>query len=463
MSKKRCAPPPGSPRPRGAAPSSGGGDRPAKRPHPRGGSWSDLVESDTEDLALGQVGQHFSTVRSVVAWMRSRGEVWTALRRLRMPRIKMGLRTVEQLQRIAPHMRSLDLLLVQKHCDEVLPFSSHMEELVFPRSSRMTDAGLCATLNACPKLVSIEWMECNQISDVSMEHALMACPSLTKVKLVRCTWVTGNTLLYLSGESGGSLHETTAHTGTKLQGVQQVARGAAKGGNGGASAQRTVVEASRDVFAEASGGGRRRRPGGIEWLELNQCEALCSASMAHLRHLAGSLRTLSLKGCSAIDSKAAPHIALCTRLTMLDLAWVGIDDEAIRHIAERCVNLRILGLSSTRVTDRGVWHMTPRCVSKRLRGESLPSGEVSESQLQLRQLSLRSCAAVTAESCHYLAAWPALEAVDLGGLALGAGTAFLARVGWRDRRCQQFQCPAGGADPALFSRHSHLTLMADFD
>ena len=37
-------------------------------------------------------------------------------------------------------------------------------------------------------------------------------------------------------------------------------------------------------------------------------------------------------------------------------------------------------------------------------------------------------AAVTAESCHYLAAWPALEAVDLGGLALGAGTAFLARV-----------------------------------
>ena len=415
-----------------------------------------MLEKGTEALHLDRVGTHFSTVRSVVNWMREQGELWMSLCHIRMPRIKMGLRTVEQFQRIAPNLRSLDLLLVQKHCDEVLPFSSQVEEIVFPRSSRMTDAGLCATLNACKDLRSIEWMECNQISDVSMEHAIMACPRLKRIKLVHCTWVTGNTLMYLSGASRGMLHRITTETGTKVQSVQQVARGAAKGGNGGAYAQNTVVQASRDVFGEGDAESPEAR---IEWLELNQCEALCSASMMQLRHLAGSLTTLSLKGCCAIDRKVAPHIALCTRLRMLDLAWVGVDDDAVQEIAEACPQLEVLGLSNTGVTDLGLWWLTPSFISKRLRGSGVPAA-TSESQLRLRQISVRSCSKVTSQGCHYLAVWPALQAVDLGGLVLD--TSILRETGWRDRKCQQFQRKSP-CSPDTFNAHSSLTLMDDFE
>ena len=388
--------------------------------------------------------------------MRTRGEVWTALRQVRMPKIKMGLRTVEQLQRIAPNLRSLDLLQVQKHCDEVLPFSSFAEDIVFPRSSRMTDAGLCATLNACPNLRAIEWMECNQISDVSMEHTVVACPKLSRVKLTRCTWVTGNTLMYLSGASRGDLHRLSTHTGTKNEGVLRITRGAAKGGNGGAHAKITMERASREVFKDKACDDCRQ----LEWLELNQCEALCSASMMGLRHLCGSLKTLSLKGCCAIDHKVAPHIALCTRLTMLDLAWVGIDDEGVRQIAECCPQLSVLGLSSTQITDLGIWWLTPRFVSKRIRGEGLPADRVSESQLRLRQISLRSCQKLSKSAAQLITAWPSLEAIDMGGLPIDLD--FVRSVGWVGRKCQQFHrtemCPL-----SLFNSHSHMTVLEDFE
>ena len=275
--------------------------------------WQELVEDRTERLALQNQGVAFTTVRSILGWMRTQGELWTVLTHLKMPRLKIGLRTIEQLQRMAPQLKSIDLLLVQKHCDEVLPFASKLEQVCFPRSSRMTDAGLCATLNACPEFRTLEFMECNQISDISMEHAMMACPRLTKLKLVRCTWVTGKTLLYLSGGAEvGTLNTMASLTGTKQQAVREVAQGAAKGGNGGAAAQRTMREASRDVFTA-------RRTAKIEWLELDQCEALCSASFANLPLLAPTLQAFSLKGCCAVDAKVAPHIAACTKLQLLDL------------------------------------------------------------------------------------------------------------------------------------------------
>ena len=424
-----------------------------KRPHPCTFEWEALVENTTDKLTLQNQGVAFTTVRSVIAWMRTKGELWTALRHLKMPRIKMGLRTIEQLQRMAPHLASIDLLLVQKHCDEVLPFSSKLEEVCFPRSSRMTDAGLCATLNACPEFRSLEFMECNQISDISMEHAMAACPRLNKIKLVRCTWVTGKTLLYLSGRSNGCLHTMSEFTGTKQQGVREVAQGAAKGGNGGATAQHTMQEASRNVFAQD------RHPATIEWLELNQCDALCSASMANLPLLAPALQALSLKGCCAIDEMAAPHIASCTKLQLLDLAWVGIDDNTLRLLAEACPQLQVLGLSCcAKITDKGLWWLTPRCVAKRMRGDGVPE-RASHSQLQLRQLSLRTCSGIGSQSCHYIASWPQLCWVDLGGVE--ADPAILRQTGWAEKKCQQFKRVAP-LSMAQYARHSHIHISEDF-
>ena len=423
------------------------------------------METQTERLSLpSQRDVAFTTVRSILTWMRTRGQLWTSLVHLKMPRLKIGLRTVEQLQRMAPSLKSVDLLLVQKHCDEVLPFSSaQLEEVCFPRSSRMTDAGLCATLNACPELRALEFMECNQISDISMEHAMVACSHLRKLKLVRCTWVTGKTLLYLSGGSKvGELHAMSLLTGTKQQSLQEVAQGAAKGGNGGASAQRTMQEASRDIFTGSrSSGDHATATSRIDWLELDQCEALCSASFANLPLLAPTLKAFSIKGCCAVDEKVAPHIAACSRLQLLDLAWVGIDDLALRHIAEACPQLQILGLSNCgRLTDQAVWWLTPRCVAKRLSGSAAPGEEAaSQSQLQLRQLSLRSCTGLTLQSCHYLAAWPQLRWVDLGGVS--ADAAVLQGTGWAEKKCQQFKrtSPLRLED---YRRHSHLRLAETF-
>ncbi len=426
----------------------------------------DLVESDTERLLLpSQKGVAFTTVRSIISWMRQRGELWTALTHLKMPRLKIGLRTIEQLQRMAPLLKSVDLLLVQKHCDEVLPFSSQqLEEVCFPRSSRMTDAGLCATLNACPEIRTLEFMECNQISDISMEHAMVACPHLQKIKLVRCTWVTGKTLLYLSGGSKvGELHAMSLLTGTKQEAVREVAQGAAKGGNGGASAQHTMHKASREVFPVNVQGGEAGalRTARIEWLELDQCEALCSASLSNLPLLAPALKAFSIKGCCAVDEKVAPHIAGCTKLQLLDLAWVNIDDQALRHIAEACPQLQILGLSNCeRLTDQAVWWLTPRCIAKRLSGITVPSAsDASQSQLQLRQLSLRSCTGLTPQSCHYLATWPQLQWVDLGGVH--TDVTVLRGTGWTEKKCQQFKrtSPLRLED---YRRHSHLRLVETF-
>ena len=91
----------------------------------------------------------------------------------------------------------------------------------------------------------------------------------------------------------------------------------------------------------------------------------------------------------------------------------------------------------------------------------MPSAsDASQSQLQLRQLSLRSCTGLTPQSCRYLAAWPQLQWVDLGGVSTEVSV--LRGTGWTEKKCQQFKrtSPLRLED---YRRHSHLRLAETFE
>lgn len=392
--------------------------------------WMHRIETTTRTLDMTHV-QGIPTVRAMLAWLKERGEVWSQLSQFKMPPIKMGLRTVEQLERFSPALVHLDLSGVLKHSDEVLPFSStQLQHLTFPRASRMTDAGLQCTLNACPQLRSMVLLECNQVSDLSMEHALVACQHLTRVKLERCTWVTGKTLYYLSGANYNQLHTLTSQVGSKATQLDAMARSAAKGGSGGASAATTMTRASQDVFKSRTGTAK------IQKIELDKCEALCSASLLHLKHFpSDQLRSLSLKGCVAIDASLASHVARAQHLELLDLTWTHADDDSIRTIARTCHSLRFLALAHCEdLTDHAIWWLTPRRVV-----QDVQQAETDHStRLELRQLSLRACSRLSKHVGPLLCLWQALRWVDLGGMPhLNAHQ--LERCGWKPQNYQQFE------------------------
>ena len=140
-------------------------------------------------------------------------------------------------------------------------------------------------------------------------------------------------------------------------------------------------------------------------------------------------------------------------LQLLDLTWVGIDDKGLRMIAESCSQLQVLGLSCTQISDTGIWWLTPSCIAKRITGG--PEEPPSCSQLQLRQISLRSCGKISTLGVTLLAAWSSLKWIDMGGMG-GLDLSLLAHVGWQEQKAQQMvrkKIPDPEHVLRMFSRH----------
>ena len=150
-------------------------------------------------MNLNHLESRLPTVRCLVQWLQAQAAMWPLLERLALPAVKMGLRTVDQLHRLAPRLVRLDLTMVLRHCDEMLPFASPtLREICFPCGSKMTDAGLCDTLSGCPELRVLELPECNYIGTVSIEHAVRVCPKLGRVGVAKCIWVDSAALRFLA-------------------------------------------------------------------------------------------------------------------------------------------------------------------------------------------------------------------------------------------------------------------------
>ena len=388
-----------------------------------------IMELKTRELYLNHLQKRLPTVRSLIQWLQEEAEVWPLLERLAMPAVKMGLRTVDQLQRLAPRLVRLDMTMVLRHCDEMLPFGSEtLQEICFPCGSKMTDAGLCATLNQLPELRVLELPDCNYISNVCIEHAMAACPHLHKLTLSKCTWVDGQTLRYLGGSRvrGSTLSEQPLSQWVSSIGTKK----------------KRLNHAPRQVTSAAP----------VQWLNLTQCRALCDAS---LLHLFGSLRALSLCGCTVLTDVAARNVAAhCPQLRLLDLSWAGLTDAGLAAVLRGCRQLQFLGAAHcTQLTDAGIRAVRP-----------------SSATAELHQLSLRSCPALTAATATELATWPMLQKLDVGGLTVPPGTF----AGWTESRCQQF-CraqpapaspapsvpPAAPAAPARDSRKRTLEELLD--
>ena len=387
------------------------------------------------------------TVRDMVNAMSSKARKWVALQSVKLPPFKVGKRTVDRLYSFAPHLQRIDMSCVEKHSDEVLPFSSEMlREIVFPRRSKMTDAGLCATLNACPSLVSIEMQECNYITDVSMEHALMACVHLKRMKLIRCAWVTGRTLQYLSASKfTGNLNKLANNIGNKAEQLESTARGAAKGGSGGVTAARTVKAAMTDVFELHQG----QQPQ-LEWLDISQCSAICDSSLQRLDGFP-EMRALFLQGCTVLTHQSAVSISLNVReLQILDMSWCSITDESVRLIFGACHGLQFMGLAHCPlITNEVVRIMTPKSTLKLC-------GGTGQHYVELAQLSLRSCPQIDSSALWWILTWQKLRGMDLGGLGMKADLLEEVQAqGWQEVRCQRFvrklPCPpiSGGVQKRL--------------
>lgn len=353
------------------------------------------MELQTRELYLNHLQKRLPTVRSLIQWLQEEGEVWPLLERLAMPAVKMGRCTVDQLQRLAPRLVRLDMTMVLRHCDDMLPFGSEtLREICFPCGSKMTDAGLCATLDQLPELRVLELPDCNYVSNVCIEHAMTACPQLLRLGLAKCTWTDGQTLRYLGQNRSTNRTATTAQ-----QPLSQ------------------WVSSIGTKKKRLNGAARETLPGApVQWLNLTQCRALCDAS---LQHLFQSLRALSLCGCTVLTDVAARNVAEnCPQLRLLDLSWAGLTDAGLAAVLRGCRQLQFLGAAHcTQLTDAGIRAVRP-----------------SAATAELHQLSLRSCTALTAATVTELASWPMLQKLDVGGLSVPPGTF----AGWSESRCQQF-------------------------
>ena len=351
------------------------------------------MELETRVLYLNHLQRRLPTVRSLVQWLEAQAAVWPLLERLAMPAVKMGLRTVDQLQRLAPRLVRLDMTMVLRHSDEMLPFGSDtLREVCFPCGSKMTDAGLCATLDQLPALRVLELPDCNYVSNVCIEHAMTVCPRLERCALVKCTWVDGQTLRYLGANR---TLQAPSEAPPQSQWVSSIG---------------TKKKRLHNVRIPVA-------PAAVQWLDLSHCRALCDVSFQHLFR---SLHALSLSGCTVLTDTSADNVAThCPHLRLLDMSWASITDAGLHRIVYGCRHLQFLGAAHcTALTDAGIRAIRP-----------------APGTAELHQLSLRSCTALTAATATELAThWPMLHKLDAGGLPVPAGTF----AGWEESRCQQF-------------------------
>ena len=380
------------------------------------------LELNTRELNLNHLGARLPTVRCLVQWLQAQAALWPLLERLALPAVKMGLRTVDQLQRLAPRLVRLDLTMVLRHCDDMLPFASAtLRELCFPCGSKMTDAGLCDTLTGCPQLRVLELPECNYIGTVSVEHAVRVCPKLGRVGVVKCIWVDSAALRFLAlrvsttgapaaaGAGGAPLHRWASSIGTKKKRLR--------------------------VSAAAAASTSPDPPCAITWLDATQCRALCDAS---LQQLFGTLRALCLNGCVALTDVSIHNIVeRCPSMQLLDISWSQITDAGLARLLRGCRALQFLGCAHCdHLTDEGIRQVRP----------------VDGTWAEINQVSFRSCPGLGAPaSVEICAHWPMLRKMDLGGLPVPPA-ATLADHGWAETRCQQFyreRAPAAAAPPPV--------------
>lgn len=358
------------------------------------------LELNTRELALSHLGKRFRTIRSLVQWLQSQGQTWPLLERLSLPPIKIGLRTVDQLQQLAPRLVRLDLTMVLRHCDDMLPFRCHaLREICFPSGSKMTDASLCETLSGCPQLRLLELPMCNYISNVSIEHAMAVCRQLNRMKVNQCTWVDSRTLQYLGAArqrvSETPLQQWACSIGTKKRRI-------------------------RDAMEDPAFSPPAAAP--FTWLDATQCRTICDAT---LQQLFPSLRALSLCGCTIISDVGVSNIvAHCPSLRLLDVSWSQITDDGLVALLSGCRQLQFLGCAHCdALTDEGLRRVRPSAAG----------------HAELHQLSLRSCSGLGAGAMTEVAAhWPMLRLLDVGGVE-GVCSSLFAAQGWSETRCQQFQ------------------------
>ena len=369
------------------------------------------LELNTRELNLNHLESRLPTVRCLVQWLQAQAAMWPLLERLALPAVKMGLRTVDQLQRLA-----------RGWCGWTSPWCSAIVTIccllpappcadMFPCGGKMTDADLCDTLSGCPQLRVLELPECNYIGTVSIEHAVRCAPAGPH---------------RVAGASGWTARRS-------LPGAAERRRRAAEAGGGGgggaplhrwASSIGTKKKRLR-VAAPSSGsigaGGAGEPPCAITWFDATQCRALCDVS---LQQLFGTLRALCLNGCVALTDISIHNIvARCPAMQLLDISWSQITDDGLVHLLRGCRALQFLGCAHCdNLTDAGIQHARP----------------VDGTWAELNQISFRSCRLLgTTASTDICTRWPMLRKVDLGGLPVPPA-ALLAQHGWVETRCQQF-------------------------
>lgn len=380
------------------------------------------LELNTRELNLNHLEARLPTVRCLLQWLQAHGGTWPMLERIVMPAVKMGLRTVDQLHRLAPRLVRLDLTMVLRHCDEMLPFSSDtLQEICFPCGSKMTDAGLCATLSGCPRLRVLELPECNYISNVSMEHAVVACRELGRISVAKCTWADSCTLQYLGADRPRRLAHAASEDSDHTAGSSSSSSAPLHLWASSIGTKKKRMRTAGAAAADGAGAQPPPPPCRITWIDVTQCRALCDASFQQLFR---SIRALCLNGCTVLTDLTVDNVVRhCPQMHFLDISWSQVTDAGLEKLLRGCRALQFLACAHCgRLTDDGI---------RRVRPDSCQWAE-------LNQVSFRSCQGLGPAACQEIGTrWPLLRKVDLGGLP-GLDAALFRAHGWEETRCQQF-------------------------